>query len=200
MQKNPALLIVDVQNDFCPQGALPVPAGDRIIPPLNRLIEGCRKAAIPIIATRDWHPPDHCSFQDQGGPWPPHCVQGTLGAMLHPDLRVDPGSDVIVSKGQDRSRDAYSGFEGTRLAILLRERSVQTLWVGGLATDYCVRATALDALREGCDVYVIADAIQGVEVNPGDCRKAVEEIRKAGAGETDLRELLTHINNFIHGS
>ncbi len=171
-----ALIIVDVQNDFCPGGAFAVPHGDKVIPAINRLL------AYPwlAVATKDWHPSNHSSFQAQGGPWPPHCVQGTPGAELHPAL--DAASiQVIVTKGSRPERDAYSGFDGTDLAKILRDGGVTRVVVCGLATDYCVSATARDALQEGFEVLVPEDAICGVEVNPGDSQRAVAELKKTGA-------------------
>ncbi|MFQ5883044.1 MAG: nicotinamidase [Candidatus Methylomirabilales bacterium] len=171
-----ALIVVDVQNDFCPGGALPVPEGDRVIPTLNTLL--CRANCL-IVATRDWHPVHHCSFTDQGGPWPVHCVAETWGADFHPALDRSR-LQVIVSKATTPKQEAYSGLQGTSLADLLRERGIQRLLVGGVATDYCVKATALDARRAGFEVIVLEDAIRGVEVSPGDCARAVEEMKRAG--------------------
>lgn len=181
METRTALLIVDVQNDFCPGGTLAVPEGDKIIAPLNLLIEKCRESKMPVFATRDWHPPDHCSFVERGGAWPVHCVRETRGAGFHPGLKIDPSLDSIISKAGDREKDAYSGFDRTGLARLLREKSVKTLWVGGLATDYCVKATVLDAMKEGFDVFVVTDCVKGVDVNPGDSQRALEEMERAGA-------------------
>lgn len=178
-----ALLIVDVQNDFCPGGALAVPDGDRVIPVLNRAIERFSDAGRPVFASRDWHPPDTKHFKDRGGPWPPHCVAGTGGAAFHPDLRLPPGA-TIVSKGQDRNDDGYSAFEATTedgrtLADHLRARGVTDLYVGGLTTDYCVRATALDARAAGFRVTVLADGVAGIDED--DSRRALDEIQAAGA-------------------
>lgn len=178
-----ALLIVDVQNDFCPGGALAVPDGDRVIPVLNRAIERFSDAGRPVFASRDWHPPDTKHFKDRGGPWPPHCVAGTGGAAFHPDLRLPPGA-TIVSKGQDRNDDGYSAFEATTedgrtLADHLRARGVTDLYVGGLTTDYCVRATALDARAAGFRVTVLADGVAGIDED--DSHRALDEIQAAGA-------------------
>jgi nicotinamidase/pyrazinamidase len=183
-----ALLIVDFQNDFCPGGALAVPEGDRIAEPLAELLDRFEL----VVATRDWHPADHGSFagvevdpaewhgSDPPSIWPVHCVQGTPGAELHPAL--DRAKvDVVIDKGQDRNSQGYSAFQDTRLGNLLRERGVDRLFVAGLATDYCVKNSVLDALREGFDVTVVEDAIRGVEVEPGDSKRAVEEMREAGA-------------------
>jgi nicotinamidase/pyrazinamidase len=174
--KRDALIIVDVQNDFCPGGALAVPHGDQVIPAINQLL------AYPwlAVATKDWHPAHHCSFQAQRGPWPPHCVQGTPGAELHPALDAS-NIQVIITKGSRPERDAYSGFDGTDLARILRDRGVRRVVVCGLATDYCVSATARDALKEGFEVLVPEDAIRGVEVSPGDSQRAVETLKEAGA-------------------
>jgi nicotinamidase/pyrazinamidase len=172
-----ALLIVDFQNDFTPGGALAVPHGDEIADRINELAASGDYAL--VVATRDWHPADHGSFSAQGGPWPEHCVADTPGAQLHDGLdqsRVD----VIVDKGQDRDTEGYSGFEGTRLGELLRERGITQVTVVGLATDYCVKNTALDALRQGFQVTVDATAARGVEVAPGDSERALAEVRAAG--------------------
>lgn len=173
-----ALLIVDFQNDFArPDGALAVPGGDRIAARINQL--AASDAFDLVVATRDWHPADHGSFAPRGGPWPVHCVQRTPGAELHPALDRGP-IDVVVDKGQDRDTEGYSGFQATNLAALLRERDVDELTVVGLATDYCVRHSALDALREGFAVTVDPEAVRGVD--PGDAAAALHELRAAGAG------------------
>jgi nicotinamidase/pyrazinamidase len=173
-----ALVIVDFQNDFCPGGALAVPDGDATAPRLNDLAASDEFEL--VVATRDWHPPDHGSFAEQGGPWPVHCVAGTPGAELHHALDPTP-IDVLVDKGQDAATEGYSGFEGTGLAELLRERGIDRITVTGLATDYCVKNTALDALREGFAVTVDSTATRGVEVEPGDSERALEAVREAGA-------------------
>jgi nicotinamidase/pyrazinamidase len=170
-----ALIIVDVQNDFCPGGALAVTDGDAVIEPINRL---ARQAPL-VIATRDWHPPDHSSFAERGGPWPVHCVQDTPGAEFHPG--VDRALiDVVVDTGTARDAEGYSGFDGTELERLLRERGVTRVDVAGLALDYCVKSTALDAQRAGFDVTVHKDAARAVDVTPGDGERAVAELRAAG--------------------
>jgi nicotinamidase/pyrazinamidase len=174
-----ALIIVDVQNDFCPGGALPVPDGDRVVPILNRWIDAARTGGALVVGSRDWHPQEHISFRQRGGPWPPHCVQGTEGAAFHPDLQL-PADARIVSKGTDPERDAYSAFGGGPLAEDLRRRGVRRLWVGGLAEDYCVRATALDGLKAGFEVHLIADAVRAVNVHPGDGGRARTAMRQAG--------------------
>jgi nicotinamidase/pyrazinamidase len=175
-----ALIVVDVQRDFLPGGALGVPDGDAVLAPLNAWSEAFARVGAAVYATRDWHPPDHCSFRAQGGPWPPHCVAGTPGAEPAAVLRLPPGAGVI-SKAERRDRDAYSGFDGTDLADRLRVAGITRLWVGGLATDYCVRATVLDARRLGFEVVVLGDAVRAVDVKPGDGARALIEMQAAGA-------------------
>jgi nicotinamidase/pyrazinamidase len=172
-----ALVIVDFQNDFTPGGALGVDGGDEIAPRLNELAADPRFEL--VVATRDWHPERHGSFTEQGGIWPVHCVQGTPGAELHEALDRSR-LDVVIDKGQDPGTDGYSGFDATELESLLRERGVDRLTIGGLATDYCVKNTALDALRLGFDVTVDGAAVRGVEVSPGDSLRALDEVRAAG--------------------
>ncbi|HMM54390.1 MAG TPA: nicotinamidase [Candidatus Desulfobacillus sp.] len=175
-----ALILVDVQNDFLPGGSLGVPRGDEVVPVLNRAIAEFRRLGLPVVATRDWHTPDHCSFAARGGPWPPHCVAGSAGA--HFATRLDlPCEAHIVSKGTQRDKDAYSGFEGTGLDEWLRGAGVSRLFVGGLATDYCVLNTVRDARRLGYDAIVLADAVRAVDVQPGDGERALEEMRRLGA-------------------
>jgi len=171
-----ALLIVDFQNDFTPGGALPVERGDEIAGPVNALAERFDL----VIATRDWHPPDHGSFAAQGGPWPVHCVADTPGAQFHPALD-EQLVDVVIDKGQDPATEGYSGFEATGLEQLLREREIDHVTVVGLATDYCVKNTTLDALRKGFGVTVDSNAVRPVDVEPGDGERALEELRAAGA-------------------
>lgn len=173
-----ALVIVDFQNDFCPGGALAVPDGDAIAGRVNELAASGEYDV--VVATRDWHPPDHGSFTEQGGTWPVHCVAGTHGAELHHALDPTP-IDVVVDKGQDPGTDGYSGFEGTALAGILREHGVAHVTIVGLATDYCVKNTALDALREGFSVTVDSTATRGVDVEEGDSEQALAEVRAAGA-------------------
>lgn len=180
-----ALVIVDVQNDFCPAGALAVADGDAVVPVLNRCAERFAARGAPAFASRDWHPARTKHFQAHGGVWPPHCVQGTRGAELHPGLRLPPGTE-IVSKGMDPEEDAYSAFQaqtedGTPFADALARRGVRRLFIGGLATDYCVRATALDALALGFEVVVIEDGVRAVDLSPGDGARALDEIARAGA-------------------
>ena len=173
-----ALVIVDFQNDFTPGGALAVSEGDRIADRVNELAADPRFEL--VIATRDWHPRDHGSFEELGGIWPVHCVQGTEGAELHPSLdrtRID----IVLEKGEDPGTDGYSGFDGTNLEELLRERGIERVTVVGLATDYCVKHTGLDARRAGFEVVIDREATRAVEVNPGDSERALDELREAGA-------------------
>ena len=180
LRSGDALVLVDVQRDFCAGGALAVPGGDEVVPVLNRWIEEAARVGAPVYASRDWHPVDHVSFQAQGGPWPPHCVRDTLGAELHPDLAL-PTLATVVSKGTTPDRDAYSAFAGTDLAEHLRNDSVSRVWVGGLALDYCVKATVLDAIGEGLEVHLIPDGTRPVNVQPHDGDAALAEMEAAGA-------------------
>jgi nicotinamidase/pyrazinamidase len=180
-----ALLIIDFQNDFVPGGALAVEEGDEIAEPIRRLAD----EVDVIVATRDWHPPDHASFETQGGPWPIHCVQGTPGAQLHASID-DLDIEAIVDVGRERDDEGYSGFENSDLARILRDRDVDEVYVVGLATDYCVRASAIDACREGFDVTVVSDAVRGVEVEPGDSERALADVAEAGARIASSSELL----------
>ena len=174
-----ALIIVDYQHDFAhPDGALSVPAGEEVAEHINALAASGEYEL--VVATRDWHPPDHGSFTDQGGIWPMHCVQGTDGAELHPALDTEP-LHAIVDKGQDPGTEGYSAFDATSLAETLRARGVDTVTVVGLATDYCVKNTALDALREGFAVTVDSAGVRGVDVQPGDSQRALDELAAAGA-------------------
>lgn len=181
-----ALIVVDVQRDFCPGGALAVPDGDAVVPGCNRALAA---ADWWTVATRDWHPPDHCSFAAQGGPWPAHCVAGTPGAAFHPDLDA-ARFRAIVDKATTPLAEAYSGFQGTDLATRLAERGIRRVFVCGLATDYCVKATALDARRAGLEVVLLTDAVRGVEVRPGDSAAALEAMRAAGVVMAGTAELV----------
>lgn len=185
-QKGDALLVVDMQNDFLPGGSLAVPHGDEVLPVLNRYLE--RFSALPVYATRDWHPEGHCSFAEQGGPWPPHCVAGTHGAEFAAALRLPP-SAVIVSKATRVEQDAYSGFEGTALDDSLSAARIRRLYVGGLATDYCVLNTVRDALKLGYRVMLLADAVRAVDVHPGDGERAEAEMVALGAQRLTLEDL-----------
>jgi len=194
MERTAALLIIDVQNDFCPGGALAVPDGDAVVPVLNRAIERFRKEGLPVFASRDWHPAETRHFAAFGGRWPSHCVQDTNGAAFHPRLRL-PADTVIVSKGMDPDRDDYAALHGrtsigTPLPELLRARGVRHLYLGGLATDYCVTETALEALRQGFAVTVLSDGVRGVELQPGDSERALTTMAAAGARLTTSVEAL----------
>ena len=175
-----ALIVVDAQNDFCPGGSLAVKDGDQVIPVLNRLLPRFKTQ----VFTRDWHPPDHVSFVSEpkfvDKSWPPHCVRDTPGAAFHPRLQVPPDA-IIVSKAEDREVEAYSGFQGTGLAQKLKKRGVTRVLVGGLATDYCVLFTILDAIAAGFAAVVILDACRGVDIPPGTADQAVAKMKKAGA-------------------
>ncbi len=172
-----ALLIVDVQRDFCHGGALAVDDGDAVVPPLNACMAAARDAGIPIVTSRDWHPMAHVSFAERGGPWPAHCVQDTPGAAFHPDLAI--GDDCIrVSKGSRFDRDAYSAFDNTGLTDYLKQCGVQRLWIGGLALDVCVLHTALDAVTAGFDTHLLRNATRAVDRAQGEA--AVARLRDAG--------------------
>ncbi len=187
-----ALIVVDVQNDFCPGGALGVDEGDAVVPVLNQWIEAFRRAGRPVVYTQDWHPADHASFKEQGGIWPVHCVQGTDGAAFHPDLKVD---GHVFRKAFASDKEGYSGFDGylaedpdaagppsdVDLASWLKQQGVRKVYVGGLTTDYCVRATVLDAIKNGFEAVFIAAASRPVNVEPGDEEKAIEDMKAAGA-------------------
>lgn len=177
LQPGDALLIVDVQVDFCPGGALPIAEGDTVVPVLNRWIEAAQAQKIPIYASYDWHPLGHVSFKERGGPWPPHCVQGTEGARFHPELRL-PDSTVKIAKGVRFDQDQYSAFDQTGLAVRLRQDGIKRLWVGGLAEDVCVLATVLDARKEGFEVMLIAEATRPVTPQGGE--EARRKMRDAG--------------------
>jgi nicotinamidase/pyrazinamidase len=184
-----ALLVVDVQNDFLPGGALGIAGGDAVLAPLNRLLGAWRARGLPVYLTRDWHPPGHCSFVERGGPWPAHCVAGTAGAGFSPRL-VRAEGDVVVSKATQPDRDAYSALDGTPLAEALRVAGVRRVFIGGLATDYCVRATGLDARTAGFEVVVLRDAVCAVNVTPGDGAAALDELAAAGAEIATTDEVL----------
>ena len=175
-----ALVVVDVQNDFLPGGSLAVPRGDQVIAPLNRWIARFAAAGLPVYATRDWHPVDHCSFAAQGGPWPPHCVAGTPGAAFADALGL-PSDATVIGKATRQDADAYSGFAGTDLHERLRHAGVKRLFVGGLATDYCVLNTVRDALGLGYGVVLLTAAVRAVDVRPGDGDRALAEMIAAGA-------------------
>lgn len=188
LQPDDALLIVDVQNDFLPGGQLAVPAGNEVIAPLRALARRFLDRGLPVFATRDWHPADHCSFRPQGGPWPPHCVAGTRGAAFPATLALPPEA-VVVSKAQTADAEAYSGFTGTDLAAQIEAHGVRRLVVGGLATDYCVAATVRDARAHGFDVVVVTDAVRAVDLLPGNGERALAEMCALGARATASSEI-----------
>jgi nicotinamidase/pyrazinamidase len=184
-----ALIVVDVQNDFLPKGALAVKEGDAIVPVLNRYLGEFERRGLPIFATRDWHPPDHCSFHERGGPWPPHCIAGTRGAEFAPDLALPAGARII-SKATGSAADAYSAFDGTDLAEQLRRLHCTRVFIGGLATDYCVLASTLDALAQGFAAVVLEDAIRAVDVRPDDGRQALRDMAARGACAASAAQVL----------
>ncbi len=180
MKQGDALIVVDVQNDFLAGGSLEVPQGNEIIPVFNQYIEAFATIGLPVYATSDWHPPDHCSFKAQGGLWPPHCVVDTRGAQFAPDLSL-PTSTVLISSATEPNKEAYSGFQGTDLDERLRSAHIQRVFIGGLATDYCVLSTVKDAIEQAYKVFLLQDAIRAVNVNPDDGKKAEEEMTRLGA-------------------
>lgn len=184
-----ALIVVDMQNDFMPWGALPVQEGDRIVPRLNEYIELFERKSLPVFFTRDWHPENHISFKGHGGVWPPHCVQNTEGAMFHKDLKMPLDNKFVISKGTSPDFDAYSGFQGTPLGSLLRERGIRRVFIGGVATDYCVKNTVLGAINLGYEAFLLLDGIKGVDVNPGDSERAIQLMLDMGAVGVEIKEL-----------
>ena len=182
---NAALLIVDYQNDFCPGGALGVSGGDKIAATLNEYIKFFQKEECVIIASRDWHPPVTSHFKKFGGDWPRHCIQNSVGARFNPKLEL-PNNAIIISKGMRADEDSYSAFDGfdeddKPLNDILKEHNIYTIYIGGLATDYCVKSTVLDALGYGFKVRILMDAVKGVDLNPDDSKKAIDQMLKAGA-------------------
>ena len=180
LQRHDALVLVDIQQDYMSGGALPVPDAEAILSRVNAYVAAFAMRHLPIFLTRDWHPENHCSFRTKGGPWPPHCVAGSPGAKWADGLNVVPGARII-SKGSDADTEAYSGFSGTPLLVLLRDLGVRRIFVAGLATDYCVRATVMDARAQGFKVVVLADAIRGVDAEPGDVTRAIADMVASGA-------------------
>lgn len=183
-----ALIVIDMQNDFLPGGRLAVTGGGDIIPQLNRYLAYFAAHRLPVVATRDWHPPDHCSFQPQGGPWPPHCIAGSDGAGFHPGLEL-PIATHIVSKATARESDAYSAFSGTQLDELLQSLHIQRVFVGGLATEYCVFNTVKDALQLRYATFVLEDAVRAIEQQSGDGQRALQEMIDLGAKSMHYEEL-----------
>lgn len=182
LQKGDALLVVDIQYDFLPGGSLGVPDGDRVIPVLNNYITKFQDSNMPVYASRDWHPPDHSSFKQQGGPWPPHCVAGTPGAEFDSRLEL-PSNAVVISKATRIDKEAYSSLDDTGLDEKLKQQNIKRLFIGGLATDYCVLNTVKDGLALGYDVFVLLDGSKAINVLPGDERNAIDEMKSLGAIE-----------------
>jgi nicotinamidase/pyrazinamidase len=188
LDQTDALLIIDLQVDFLPGGALGVASGHEVVAPINHLIALFRERGLPIVASRDWHPAGHCSFAAQGGPWPPHCVAGTAGAEFTAELAL-PDDAIVISKADTPAADAYSAFAGTILAAELRARGVGRVTVCGLATDYCVLNTVSDALEEGFDALIVPEAMRAVDAQPGDGRRALDRMVARGAVPVRLGEL-----------
>jgi len=191
IREGDALIVVDVQNDFVPGGTLAVPEGDQVIDPLNRAIRVFQARSIPIFLTRDWHPGNHSSFSASGGPWPPHCVQDTRGAQFVSGLTVDADT-TIITKGDVVEPDQYSGFQGVddsgeTLDTCLKNRGITRLFIGGLATDYCVLNTVMDGLKLGYEVYLLTDGIRAVNIRPFDGERAIEQMKDNGATLTTTR-------------
>jgi nicotinamidase/pyrazinamidase len=183
-----ALLLIDVQNDFLPGGSLAVPSGEEIIPTLNRYIEVFSKASLPVYASRDWHPPDHSSFRAQGGIWPPHCIAGSRGAEFSPKLGL-PANAAIISKATNPNADAYSDFDEPGLEQRLHENGINRLFIGGLATDYCVLYTVRDALARNFEVHLLLDGIRAINLKPGDGQRAIEEMTARGAHPVHFEDI-----------
>lgn len=183
-----ALLVVDIQNDFLPGGSLAVASADTVLPPLNRCIDLFVKRHLPVFASRDWHPADHCSFQSQGGPWPVHCVAGTTGAAFSDKLTLPPDT-ILISKATRTDREAYSAFDGTELHARMAGIGVKRIFIGGLTTDYCVVNTVEDGVKLGYVMIVLSDTVKAVDVDPGDGARALARIRQSGARLVDSREL-----------
>jgi len=198
--RSTALILVDIQNDFCPGGSLAVPSGDQIVDVVN----GLAPAFQFVAATKDWHPSNHISFKENGGVWPPHCVQGTRGADLHPDLKQS-NIELIARKGFSVDKDTFEGLDaispaGATLDEVLRRAGVESIYVAGLATDYCVKATVLDALKKGYEVFAITDAMRAVDVEPGDGQRALAEMKKGGAQLVTAGEVVNTSQKSTTGS
>jgi nicotinamidase/pyrazinamidase len=195
LREGDALILTDIQRDFLPGGSLGILHGDEVIGPLNRAVEAFERSGLPVYATRDWHPADHCSFEAQGGPWPPHCVQGSPGAEFSGDLRLTR-EPKIISKATRSDKEAYSAFEGTELDEHLRSKDISRIFIGGLATDYCVLNTVKDAVRLGYQVVLLIDAVRAVNVRPHDEERALVEMEELGAASvrtSSLEALEPHV-------
>jgi len=184
-----ALIVADIQNDFLPGGRLAVPNSDTIIDMVNRCIERFAAAKRPVFATRDWHPPDHCSFEEQGGPWPVHCVAGTVGAAFSPALKL-PADVRIISKACDKDKEAYSAFSGTALHEQLQRRSICRLFICGLATEYCVFNTVKDAIACGYTIFLLQDAIRAIDAQPNDGSRAIEQMKAWGVEAITIQQIM----------
>jgi len=193
MKAKKALLVVDIQNDFCPAGALGIPEGDKIVPLINKYLKVFAKKKLPILVTRDWHPAKTGHFKDFGGIWPAHCIQNTPGAAFHPALKL-PAGVILLYKGMDPLEDSYSAFHaedtsGRSLLKILRMLGIREIYIAGLATDYCIKYSTLDALKNGFKVKILSDAVKGVDLKPKDSQKALKEIIKKGAKKIELKDL-----------
>ncbi|SPD72319.1 Isochorismatase hydrolase [uncultured Desulfobacterium sp.] len=189
LTKSDALVVVDLQNDFLPGGSLAVSGSDEIIPIMNKYIHLFHSNDLPIFTTQDWHPPDHCSFKEEGGIWPVHCVAGTMGSLFPEDLKL-PDSAIAILTATNRKKEAYSGFEGTDLNIRLRSANIKRLFIGGIATDYCVLNTVRDALKNGYEVMLLIDAIRAVDVSPDDGKRAIAEMVSLGAVTIEHKNII----------
>ncbi len=196
MTAKPALIVVDLQRDFCPGGALPVRDGDSVIEPINSLVDLFHEKGLPVLYTRDWHPKDHMSFKPNGGIWPPHAIRGTPGAQFPPTLHVPRGA-AIIDKATRRDGEAYSGFQGTDLAERLRRDGVGELYIVGLATDYCVKNTVADGIAAGFRLRVVADCVKGVNLKRTDSATAFRSMKGKGAGRTTSQQLLKHLSGRV---
>jgi nicotinamidase/pyrazinamidase len=192
----PALIIVDLQRDFCPGGALPVREGDKVIEPINALVDLFHEKDLPVFYTRDWHPKDHVSFKQNGGTWPPHAIRGTPGAQFPSTLHVPRGA-AIIDKATRRNAEAYSGFQGTDLAERLRRAGVEELYIVGLATDYCVKNTVTDGIAAGFRLNVVSDCVKGVNLKRTDSATAFRSMMRMGGGKTTSQLLLKHLSGRV---
>jgi nicotinamidase/pyrazinamidase len=188
-----ALIVVDVQRDFLPAGALPVREGDKVIEPINALIDRFVAKGIPVLFTRDWHPKDHRSFKSRGGLWPPHAVKDTPGAQFPPSLHLPKGA-TIISKAMDKDVEAYSGFHGTDLSARLKSMGVRELYVVGLATDYCVKNTVIDGMKDGFRLFIVRDSVRGVNLKRTDSATAFRKMISRGARTITSQQLLRSLS------
>lgn len=193
MKFKKALLVVDIQNDFCPGGALGVREGDEIIPGINKYLKLFSQHKLPIFASRDWHPKKTTHFKKYGGVWPVHCIQNTKGAEFHPKLKLAKEA-ILLYKGMNPQEDSYSVFQaedanGMSFLNLLKILGIEEIYIGGLATDYCVRFTTSDAIKQGFKVKVLTDAIKGVNLKPDDSDNAIKEMKQAGTKFITLKDM-----------